>query len=523
MKCRFLFILLLPALLLSSCGPTAQLPPETVTEPAGTEPLPAPFWEENDRFTQKEGSVMQTDNDFSALLFSAEEHPQSFSLSFTAAFESNSVMTLYFDAERAADGGLSSALGVRVDAARGSVSLFSEKKSGQTLLASHPVAFSKAASVLLTAENTVISVRCTAEGEAPAETAPLLNIRHARAAKGYFALSCGGSTKNALRDLTVADPPAAPEAIYRNPLLPDAADPTAFYHDGVYYVFSTGTFACHTTTDLVRYKSHAAIADSSKLYGHKYFGGPTLYEKDGIFYMFYTTYKDGSDTELLICVATSDKVTGPYTQTKQSTVDEKYCAKGSAGSFVFRDPASGKEYLYWYTTERAYGNLIYAAELTLENGVASIDPSTITRLIYPTEAWEKKQENGYSGRVCERANVYYRNGYYYLFYAGSHFATSYGEGYAVSKSPLGPFTKSKSNPILSATALVNGPGCTYIVPSPDGSELFVLYHAHQSLTKVNPRPLYLDRLEFRPDPQGGADIPYICGPTVTPQLAPSAK
>ena len=522
MKGRLFFLfLLLPALFLPSCKAVGPAPP--VTGPAETEPLSAPFWEENDRFTQKEGSIMQTDNDFSALLFSAEEHPQSFSLSFTAAFDTKANMTLYFDAERAEDGGLSSALGVRVDASRGSVSLFSEKKGAQTLLASHPIAFAKAASVLLTAENTVISVRCTAEGEEPAETAPLLNIRHARASKGYFALSCGGSTRTALRDLTVADPPAAPEAIYRNPLLPDAADPTAFYHDGVYYVFSTGTFACHTTTDLVRYKSRAAIADSSKLYGHKYFGGPTLYEKDGTFYMFYTTYKNGSDTELLLCVATSDNVTGPYTQSKQSTVDEKYCAKGSAGSFVFRDPSSGKEYLYWYTTEKAYGNLIYAAELTLENGVASIDPATITRLIYPTEAWEKKQENGYSGRVCERANVYYRNGYYYLFYAGSHFATSYGEGYAVSKSPLGPFTKSESNPILSATALVNGPGCTYIISSPDGSELFVLYHAHQSLTKVNPRPLYLDRLEFRPDPQGGADIPYICGPTVTPQPAPSAK
>ncbi len=508
-------------LFLPSC---ANGTPEGTSAPDGaTEPIPASFWEDSAHFTESEGVIMQTDNDFSALLFSREEHARDFSLSFTVSFDARSALGLYFDAKKAEDGGFSSALLLRVDAKLGRVSLYSEQNGGQTLLASHEAVFGKEASVLITAQSTAISVYCTGGETDPAGTGPLINVRCARGDGRYLALSCYGSGKTALRDLTLGAYEAPEGAVYRNPLQSDGADPTAFYYDGVYYVFSTGSFACRATTDLLRYRSVGAVADSAKLYGHKYFGGPTLTEKDGIFYMFYTTYKTGSDSELLICVATSDKVTGPYTQTKQTALNETYCAKGSAGSFPFRDPVSGKDYLYWYTTERAYGNLIYGAEITYNGGVASIDPATITRLVYPTEAWEKKEENGYSGRVCERANVIFHNGYYYLFYAGSHFATSYGEGYAVAKSPLGPFTKYKNNPILSATSLVNGPGCTFIVPSPDGTELFVLYHAHQSTSKVNPRPLYLDRLEFRPDPDGGADIACICGPTVTSQPVPSAK
>ena len=94
----------------------------------------------------------------------------------------------------------------------------------------------------------------------------------------------------------------------------------------------------------------------------------------------------------------------------------------------------------------------------------------------------------------------------------------------MSESPLSGVVKPKaSNPVLDATSSLTGVGCTWIVPSPDGSELWVAYHCHNSLSSIHPRRLCIDKLTFRESSDGGPDIPVIHGPTVTYQPAPSNK
>ena len=97
--------------------------------------------------------------------------------------------------------------------------------------------------------------------------------------------------------------------------------------------------------------------------------------------------------------------------------------------------------------------------------------------------------------------------------------TSYGEGYAVSTSPLGEYEKYEGNPILSSTESMYGVGCTYIVPSPDGSELYAVYHCLNNQSAPTPRKVCIGRLVFR-DNGSSADIAVIIGPTDTKQLYP---
>ncbi len=322
-------------------------------------------------------------------------------------------------------------------------------------------------------------------------------------------------------DLHVRDITGEELRTFKNPTVlsyHDLGDPTVFYENGRYYLMTTGRLEYYESEDLVNFEYKGSCADRSALFINNYIGGASIFKHDGIYYMFYTTYVSAGSTETIVCVATSDKITGPYTQPKQTKLDEEVCGAMSAGAFAFTAP-DGQTYLYWYQTISGSGNCIFGAKVSFSDGVVSIDHDSVKMLAYPTEDWEKKQENGISGRVCERPNVYYHNGYYYLFYAGSHWMTSYGEGYAVSTSPLGDFVKYADNPILSSTDELYGVGCTYIVPSPDGSETWVVYHALNSKDDPTPRKVCIDRLIFR-DNGNGADIAAILGPTSGEQLYP---
>ena len=264
----------------------------------------------------------------------------------------------------------------------------------------------------------------------------------------------------------------------------------------------------------MNFNSIGTIADKNTLYGHTYFGGASLFKHDDLYYLFYTSYAPNTNSTIM-CVATANNVKGPYTQTKQTVVDSVACPEASAGAFAFKAPG-GKTYLYWYQTVKDTGNTIFGAEAEFENGVVKIKHETKKILITPSDSWEMKNEYGVGGKVCERPNVYFHNGYYYLFYAGSHWKTSYGQGYATSISPLGDFEKDKSNPILRSSSSIGGVGCTYVVPSPSGEELYVVYHAHKRVGVPSPRNVCIDKLIFIDNPNG-PDHARILGPTVTPQ------
>jgi GH43 family beta-xylosidase len=122
------------------------------------------------------------------------------------------------------------------------------------------------------------------------------------------------------------------------------------------------------------------------------------------------------------------------------------------------------------------------------------------------QAWENADVNDYqkSGgtmkdrRWEEGSTTFERNGVYYLTYSANNWQTpAYGVGYAVSKSPLGPFTKYRGNPILSQNASIGmySTGHGSVAFSPDGTEAFYVHHGRPTPTEPQ-RRLYTDRMYF---------------------------
>ena len=95
----------------------------------------------------------------------------------------------------------------------------------------------------------------------------------------------------------------------------------------------------------------------------------------------------------------------------------------------------------------------------------------------------------------------------------------YGIGYATADKPLGPWMTADENPIA-ATNLdigVSGPGHNSITRSPDGKEMFIVYHTHADPQKPSgERVVNINRLQF--DEEGKLKFK---GPTRGPQPMPS--
>lgn len=86
---------------------------------------------------------------------------------------------------------------------------------------------------------------------------------------------------------------------------------------------------------------------------------------------------------------------------------------------------------------------------------------------------------------------------YYMVYSCNNYANIwYGEGYAVADSPLGPWKKYAGNPIVKMTGdegrNVYSAGHGSFVNSPDGTELYHVYHARP--TNTGNRYLYTDKV-----------------------------
>ncbi len=109
-----------------------------------------------------------------------------------------------------------------------------------------------------------------------------------------------------------------------------------------------------------------------------------------------------------------------------------------------------------------------------------------------------------------------------MYSANCYADSTYSIGYATAKSPLGPYNKYENNPILAADLrwdYVSGTGHNSITVSPDGSEMYIVYHTHTmpGIGGGN-RQINIDKMGFRKD----GSI-YVNGPTVTEQLMPAGS
>jgi GH43 family beta-xylosidase len=318
-----------------------------------------------------------------------------------------------------------------------------------------------------------------------------------------------GETKNA--------PSAAQSAgklFYRNPLVKNFADPSVILaSDGKYYAYPTGgnKFKVYSSTDLIHWRDEGvALSSSDVAWAKTNFWAPEVLERNGKYYMYFSA---GADV-MHISVAVSDKPTGPFNEVlDQPLLNFEY---STIDPYVFIDD-DGKIYMYYSKNmapvENRKESHIYVVELGEDMMSLKGEPVLVSK---PEQPWELKSGNK---RWNEGSFVLKKDGTYYLMYsANCYCGRSYSVGYSTSKSPFGPFTKYRNNPVLSAEySKVSGTGHHSIVRSPDGRELFIVYHSH-----INPaegggnRQLNIDRMGFRED----GSI-YVNGPTLSQQPPPS--
>ncbi|TVY11226.1 family 43 glycosylhydrolase [Paenibacillus cremeus] len=310
---------------------------------------------------------------------------------------------------------------------------------------------------------------------------------------------------------------AAPApAYYQNPLIKNVADPSVIRApDGTYYAYPTGgtRFVAYSSRDLAHWTAEGVVLSGAEVkWAVNKFWAPEVVEHAGKYYMFFSAA--AADGIPKISVAISDSPKGPFKHPSEKPVFD--FGFGTIDPFVFKDD-DGRMYLYFtkelFQVDSHKESQIFVAELSSDLLSVKGEPKQLTR---PEQAWEIQSGNM---RWNEGSYVLKRNGMYYLMYsANCYCGKRYGVGYATSKQAMGPFVKYEKNPILQATYdQVSGTGHHTIASSPDGKELFILYHSHiDPLKGGGDRQMNMDRIGFRPD-----GTLYVNGPTITKQPMPS--
>ena len=274
------------------------------------------------------------------------------------------------------------------------------------------------------------------------------------------------------------------------------ADPSIFYHDGIYYLYGTGGdvnngFLVYTSTDLKNWdgpkgKKNGYALTKGDVYGTQGFWAPQVFYYNNIFYMAYTANEH-------IAIAKSDSPLGPF---KQEQIQAVSGEGKQIDPYVFFD--DGKAYLYHVRLTE--GNRIYVAELNSD--LSDVKPASARFCLAATDQeWENTA--GSPWPVSEGPTVLKHNHLYYLFYSANDFRNKdYAVGYAVSKTPFGPWKKYQNNPIISWRNIgINGTGHGDFFRNDKGELLYVL-HTHNSDSAVQPRLTGLIKAEFKSDSSG---------------------
>ncbi|GAB3647042.1 glycoside hydrolase family 43 protein [Echinicola sediminis] len=277
------------------------------------------------------------------------------------------------------------------------------------------------------------------------------------------------------------------------------ADPTIFYHEGIYYLYGTGRanegFQVYTSKDTKEWSGPSGKLNEGfclrkeDVYGDQGFWAPQVFFENGKFYMAYTANEH-------IALAESDSPLGPFQQTVQEPIE----GDGKMiDPFFYRAP-DGKAYLYFVKVANG-GNRIYVAEM--KEDLSGTITETERLCVEATMPWENFEKADWT--VTEGPTVLYRNGHYYMVYSANDFRSKhYAVGVSVSKNPMGPWKKMDDQPLLHQ-ALLGVPGTGHGDFFSIGDDLYYVFHTHYSEDKVGPRKTALIKTNFE-DKKGGKAV-----------------
>jgi len=343
----------------------------------------------------------------------------------------------------------------------------------------------------------------------------------------------------------------SPAGTYSNPLPVKLGDPYVLFDNGTYYMYGTGAkdgFPAYKSTDLVNWQSLGQVYKSipDKSFGIDAFWAPEVYKVKDKYYMFFSAQWRQNPTNELenfkIGIAVADKPEGPFTDFSDKPVFDPGYPIIDANVF-FDD--NGKIYLYYsrccykhavkseaadMAKQKGWFNeveesWVYGVELKPDFSGVIGEPALLLR---PPVTMKDKQAEWESRSVTARevnrrwtegSVTFKKDGIYYIMYSANNFAgQNYAVGYATGKSPLGPFTKASNNPVLQKNTAqggtVTGTGHNSITWSPDGKQMFCVYHARTTATG-DERVVFIDRMSAT---NGKLSVD---GPSTSPQPLPS--
>jgi PelA/Pel-15E family pectate lyase len=298
-----------------------------------------------------------------------------------------------------------------------------------------------------------------------------------------------------------------------NPLFPGLyADPEVLYSEqtGRYYIYPTTDgaigwrshdFHAFSSADLKTWQDEGVVFDlrSDCPWADEYAWAPCIIERRyphrfrKATYRYYYYYV----ADKKIGVAVADRPEGPFRDALGHPLLSERPEGAKGGQVidpdVFRDPASGKYYLYW-------GNS-YLAVSELNDDMISIREGS-TRLLIPREEKRKYHYN-------EGTYVFYRDGkYYFMWSENDTRRATYQVRYLISDSPV-ELTNAVSGTVVlqqNPALGIYGTGHHAVFCKPSTDEWYIVYHrfARPDAIKLGRdagyhREVCMDRLEFDSD------------------------
>lgn len=324
-----------------------------------------------------------------------------------------------------------------------------------------------------------------------------------------------------------------PFVVSANPILPGFhADPEILYSnkDGKYYIYSTTDGVPHWGGTTYHAFSAPSIhgpwtdcgvvldAASSQIpWADGNLWAPAAIERlenDVYKYYLYFSANNPASKRKEIGVAVASDPAGPFTVVGHPIITDDPSRRGQQIDVdVFRDPVSGKYYLYW-------GNS-FMAGAELSDDLLSIKPETITIMTPQGGTLES-----YSYR--EAPYVFYRDGrYYFMWSVDDTGSPNYHVAYGTSDSPLGKIKVAEPCNILVQRPgqKIYGTAHNSVINVPGTDEWWIVYHRINPVyldKKMGPgyhREVCADRMYFNSDgsikeviPTGAPDVSTVSSP-----------
>ena len=259
-------------------------------------------------------------------------------------------------------------------------------------------------------------------------------------------------------------------------------DPQVLLYEGKYYCYATDCnhysqgFCVWVSDDLVNWSEEGIFCfDAIKSWGKSHFWAPEVVYHNGKFVMHYTAKSRELDS-LRLGVAVSDSPTGPFVDVHgkpmfdlgYATIDGSVL-RCDEGNFFYYSRDCCENYVDGIKTSQLYCVRLNddLTEVVGEHKLVST----------PTEDFEKKSMSLEKVRLWNEGPCVIKLGDKYVMnYSANYYASNdYAICVSTADSPMGPWVKSKNNPVLSCRKELFGAGHNAFFTGKDG-EIYTSFH-----------------------------------------------